>query len=164
MCAGSIAWNVNAVGPQYSVEIGGNIGLRPFLGKDVGLETDPLWDRLHREAVAMLQRLQEPDLQPWVWRAPIWIYLADLAVVVAAIRRRRALILLVAAPMLAQQVGVAFISPAQDARYMFASLMLGFLLLPIAFIRNTPRAGDDIAGSEGESGAPETRATSPSRA
>lgn len=145
LCSGSIAWNIENVGPQYSVE------RENVNGKSLGLETDPLWDKLNFRGVRILERLDQPGIYQWVWRAPIWIYLADLAVVVAAIRRRRRLVLLIATPMLAQQLSVAFISPAQDARYMFASLMLGVLLLPIAFIRqpSTISTGQDLIDLQG---------------
>jgi hypothetical protein len=128
-CAGAIAWNTRAVGPQFTV----NHDISP---NEFGLVTTPLSGWLNRKGVAVLDHLDEFGNELWAWRAPRWIYLADLAVVVAAIRRRRALLLLVALPMLAQQLSVIAASTAQDARYMMASLVLAWMLLPVAVARS----------------------------
>jgi hypothetical protein len=129
LCSGSIAWNTREVGPQFTVE-------RGIIANRWGLETTPLSSWLHQKALAVIVRMDEPGNELWAWRAPRWIYLADAAVLFAAIRRRRALLLLAALPLLAQQFSVGVLSPAQDARYMLASLILALLLLPIVFVRD----------------------------
>ena len=62
------------------------------------------------------------------------------ALLIAAVRNRSAWLLLPGAALLAQQVGVAVLNPAQDARYMMGSLMLAVLLLPLASVRPRDRA------------------------
>ena len=94
-----------------------------------GLRTVPISDTLHEHAVSVLDRLDENDVQSWAWRAPGWIYLADLVFVLVALRRRRWLLLLPLLPLAMLQLAVFVVNPAQDARYMFPGLMFALLLL-----------------------------------
>lgn len=124
LCAGSIAWRPDTVGTVYTVSRG--IDPNPF-----GLETTPLDARLDDLAVDVLDAADRPSVQWFLWRGPTWIYAAYGALGLAAFRRRQPALVLAGLPLVALQLSVLPVSPAQDARYMFAGTMLGLLLLPI---------------------------------
>lgn len=125
LCAGSIAWRPDSVGAVYTV----SRGIDP---NRFGLETRPLLADLDDLAFDVMDLMDSPRVQWLLWRGATWTYVAYLAVAVAARRRRRPVVLLGALPLLALQLSVLPVSPAQDARYMFAGEVLALLLLPIA--------------------------------
>jgi hypothetical protein len=147
LCVTSIAWNPETVGVNYTVSRG--IDDNPF-----GLRTVPLSSTLNKWAVSILDFTDRGRVQPWVWRAPTWIYFAYLAVAIAAWRRRRALVLLVGLPILAQQASLLPVNTAQDVRYMVASLLFAVLVLPVAAARPVDDTLARPARSDEEAGAP----------
>lgn len=128
LCVGAIAFRPDTVGVLYAV----STGVDP---NDLGLRTEPLVDGLHDLAVDLLRGAARPRWQWVLWRAPTWIYAAWGSLIVAAIRFRRPLLLLPGLPLIALQFSVFVVNPAQDARYMFAGLLAGVLLLPLATAR-----------------------------
>jgi len=123
LCVGSVVYRPDNEGALYTVSRG--IDQNPD-----GLRTVPISDTLHDRAVSLLDRLDENDVQSWVWRAPGWIYLAYVVFAVVAVRRRRWILLLPVLPLAMLQLSVFPVNPAQDARYMFPGLILAVLLLP----------------------------------
>jgi hypothetical protein len=123
LCVGAVAFRPDNDGVLYTVSHGIDANLD-------GLRTVPISNALHDRAVSLLQRLDENDVQSWLWRAPGWIYLADVVFIVVAVRRRRWILLLPVLPLLMLQLSVFPVNPAQDARYMFPGLILAVLLLP----------------------------------
>jgi hypothetical protein len=122
VCIGSIAFRPDNEGLLYTVS-------RGIYGNSDGLRTVPISGTLHDRAVSVLDRLDENDVQSWAWRAPGWVYLADIVFIAVALRRRRSILLLPLLPLAMLQLAVFVVNPAQDARYMFPALMLAFLLL-----------------------------------
>jgi hypothetical protein len=123
LCVGAVAFRPDNQGTLYTVS-------RGIDQNDQGLRTVPMSSWLNERGRSLLDHLDEPSVQSWVWRAPGWIYLADLVLVVVAVRRRRSILLLPALPLLMLQLSVFPVNPAQDARYMFPGLVLAVLLLP----------------------------------
>ena len=123
LCVGAVAYRPDNEGVLYTV--GRGVDANPD-----GLRTVPLSGALHDRAVSVLDRLDETDVQPWAWRAPGWIYLADIVFIVVAAKRRRWILLLPVLPLVMLQLSVFPVNPAQDARYMFPGLILAVLLLP----------------------------------
>jgi hypothetical protein len=123
LCIGAVAFRPDSVGTLYTV----SRGIDP---NNDGLRTVPIFKGLDDHARSVLDRLDSPSLQPWVWRAPGWIYLADAVLIFVAVRRRRWVLVLPLLPLLMLQLSVFPVNPAQDARYMFPGLMFAVLLLP----------------------------------
>jgi hypothetical protein len=139
LCAGSIAWRPMAVDRATSELYTVSKGID---ANDVGLETRPIWERLHRFGIELIEESNEPQREWYLWRAPTWIYLCYAALGFAAVRNRSPRLLLPGSVLLAAQLTVLLVNPAQDARYMMGGLMLAVLLLPIATLR-LPRDGAD---------------------
>jgi Family of unknown function (DUF6020) len=123
LCVGSVAYRPDNDHKLYTV--GRGVDANPD-----GLRTVPISGALHDRAVSLLDRLDENDVQSWVWRAPGWMYLADVVFIAVAVKRRRWILLLPVLPLLMLQFSVLPVNPAQDARYMFPGLILAVLLLP----------------------------------
>ena len=150
LCVGAIAFRPDTVGLVYTV----GKGIDP---NEFGLRTTPVVDGLDDVALDILDWSAGPSVQWLLWRGPVWIYAAWLALAVAARRQRRPALLLPVLPLLALQFSVFVVNPAQDARYMMAGLVAGLLLLPVAAIpRRTAVAGPadapDAAVREGMEG------------
>lgn len=137
LCAASVAWRPVAVDRDLTLLYTVSTGIDP---NGDGLATTPLWEPPHRLGLWLIGVVNNPDREWYLWRAPTWIYLCYGALLIAAVRNRSAWLLLPGAALLAQQVGVAVLNPAQDARYMMGSLMLAVLLLPLASVRPRDRA------------------------
>lgn len=125
LCVGAIAWRPDNVGAVYTVSRG--IDTNEF-----GLKTEPIVQGLETAARGIIDATDTPSVQWVLWRGPPWIYAGWVALVIAALRRRRPVILLAGLPPLALQLSVFPFNPAQDARYMFAGVLLGVLMLPLA--------------------------------
>lgn len=125
LCVGAIAWRPDTVGLVYTV----SRGVDP---NDLGLRTRPIVGGLDEPAAALLDLTDRPGVQWLLWRGAVWTYASWIAVAVAAWRLRRRAVLLAALPGLALQLSVFPVNPSQDARYMFAGLLVGVLLLPLA--------------------------------
>jgi hypothetical protein len=123
LCLGAVAFRPDNEGTLYTV----SRGIDP---NSEGLRTVPIVDSFNDRARSVLDRLDENSLQSWFWRAPGWIYLADVVLVFVAVRRRRWILLLPALPLAMLQLSVFPVNPAQDARYMFPGLILAVMLLP----------------------------------
>jgi hypothetical protein len=152
ICAASVAWRPQAVDRRIAVTYTVSSGIDP---NDAGLVTTPLSDTLHRWGVDLIDQVNKPEREWFLWRAPTWIYACYVGLVVAALRTKRRMLLLPGVVLLAQQLAVSVINPAQDARYMMGALILAVLLLPVATIAPAsgvrrkaaerppaPRAGD----------------------
>ena len=131
LCAASVAWRPMAVDRRLSVLYTVSSGIDP---NAEGLETTPLSPTLHRWGSALISEINEPQREWYLWRAATWIYLCYAVLLFAAVRNRCAWLLLPGAPLLAQQLGVSVVNPAQDARYMMGALLLAVLLLPLATV------------------------------
>lgn len=128
LCVGAIAWRPDTVGVLYTV----SRGIDP---NSFSLETRPLVTGLDRAAFDLVAATDRPGVQWLLWRGPVWIYASWVALTIAAVRARRAAMCLVALPSIALQLSVLPVNPAQDARYMFAGVILGVLVLPVAAVR-----------------------------
>jgi hypothetical protein len=141
LCVGAVAFRPDNEGVLYTVSHG--IDPNPD-----GLRTVPIIGALHDPAVSLLGRLDENDVQSWLWRAPGWIYLAYGVFIFVAAKRRRWILLLPVLPLFVLQASVFPVNPAQDARYMFPGLMLAVLLLPgvsLAFRKDRGEEADVVA-------------------
>ncbi|HVM05754.1 MAG TPA: DUF6020 family protein [Acidimicrobiales bacterium] len=123
LCVGAIAWQPWVDGSVFTVS-------RGIDRNDLGLRTRPLIPGIERAAVATIDRMDDPAVQRLLWRGTTWIYLSLAVLAVTVARLRRASLLLAALPAVALQFSVFLVSPAQDARYMFAGVLLGAMLLP----------------------------------
>lgn len=160
LCVGAIAWRPDSQGVLYTVSRG--IDANGF-----GLETKPIVGGLDRAAADVLDATDRPAVQWLLWRGPPWIYASWIAVVLAAVRRRRAVVLLAALPSAALQLSVLPVNPAQDARYMFAGILLGALLLPVGLGRKpgtptSPPATGSSIGVDGSNGTDSAGSDTPS--
>ncbi len=127
VCAASIAWRPMSVHDSISVMYTVSAGIDP---NALQLSTDPLIDDANELALDILRTW---DLRTWhwlTWRAATWIYPTYVIAVLLAVRRRSVIWLAPIAPMLAQQASLFVVNPAQDARYMIASLFAAYLLIP----------------------------------
>lgn len=125
LCVGAIAWRPDTVGSVYTVSRG--IDHNSF-----GLKTKPVVRGLDSVALSVLDATNKPSVQWLLWRGPTWIYAGWLALGWAALRRRQAAMLLAGVPTLALAISVFPFNTAQDARYMFAGVLLGALMIPLA--------------------------------
>jgi hypothetical protein len=124
LCVGAVAWRPDGAGALYTVS-------RGIDDNRMGLRTAPVVGALTEPARDVLDALDEPAVQPFVWRAPGWIY-AAYAVALLVVRRRSRWRLLPFAPILATQLAVVGLNPAQDARYMLPAMLLAVALLTLA--------------------------------
>jgi hypothetical protein len=141
LCVGAVAFRPDNTHTLYTVSRG--VDANPD-----GLRTVPISGALHDRAVSVLDRLDENDLQSWAWRAPGWMYLADIVFIVVAWTRRRWVLLLPVLPLAMLQLSVFPVNPAQDARYVFPGLILAVLLLPgitLAWQRQSPDSRSNTA-------------------
>jgi hypothetical protein len=122
LCVGALAFRPDNDGVLFTAS-------RGIYGNPDGLRTMPISEALHDRAVSLLDRLDENDVQSWAWRAPGWIYLADIVFIFVAVRRRRWLLLLPVLPLAMLQFAVFVVNPAQDARYMLPGLVLAVMLV-----------------------------------
>ena len=125
LCVGAIGFRPDGYGVVYTVS-------RGIDANDFGLRTVPLSDWLRDRGLDAMAWADSPGVRWWAWRAPGWIYLAYGALGLAALRRRDLRLLLPCSLLLALQVTVTAVNPAQDARYMFPGLLFAVLLLPLA--------------------------------
>lgn len=147
LCAGSIAWRPMAVNSGTSVLYTVSAGIDP---NQWNLETTPVVETFHGWGLDALREVGKRDREWYLWRAPTWIYGAYVALAIAAIRSRSKAVIVIGAPLLAQQLSVTTLNPAQDARYMMGALMLAVMLLPVARVR--PTARDDRSSDRSDEG------------
>ncbi len=127
VCAASIAWRPMSVHDSISVMYTVSAGIDP---NDLGLSSDPIVDEANEWAIDVL-RLWDDRSWHWItFRAATWIYPTYAVAAALALRRRSLVWLAPVAPMLAQQASLFVVNPAQDARYMIASLFTAYLLIP----------------------------------
>ncbi len=128
ICASELAWHPFGVANTWFFTAGRAIERNIF-----GLRSAPLHDGLDEWLNEAVSLTELRGLRPFFWRAPIWIGLALIVLTREAVRRRRPLWLVAAAPLVAQQAAIVLANPGQDARYMAAAGIAGFLLWPLAF-------------------------------
>jgi hypothetical protein len=88
-----------------------------------------------------LRRLSDTRSFEWfAWRGATWAYVAYVAVILFARRRHTVTLLALVAVIAATQINVAINNPNQLVRYMVGPLILGILLLPLAFVSRTRQA------------------------
>lgn len=127
-CLSAVAWNPVIVGASPTVPDG-------VVSNDDGLRVEPVNDELRNVALSLRSRTKQSALRVAVlWRSVPWIYLAYVTLALLARRTRSRVVLLTAAPLVALQVSVGLVTPAQDARYMFAGLPAAVLLLSLAAV------------------------------
>ena len=160
LCRGSIAWNPFP-GPAPSRIVkpptGGverlyafpadRLAQSPFRG---AIHSAPL-SRIAHGAGSWVRRLSDTRSFEWfAWRGATWCYVAYVAVFLFARRRRDLALLGLAAIVLANQVNVLVNNPSQLVRYMAGPIVLGILLLPLAFVRRPARADSSTSLVDGE--------------
>lgn len=153
LCRASIAWRIRPTGAanvvptvSHTVTLAEHKKLDPALIQRI--KPHPVSWKLYHAATKVRTAIQTtPLLQTAFARAPLWSYLAYVAVLFAAFRNRWRLILLAAAPILANQLTVMLANPAQIYRYTVVQLFLGMLFVPLATAR-WPRADERPPGDE----------------
>jgi hypothetical protein len=150
LCRGSIGWNPfpgPAQGRTVKVPIAGvttyfgfplsRLDASPYKG---AIRLGPLSPAAHQVAV-WLRKLSDTRQFEWfAWRGATWCYLAYLSLILYSRRRRDLAVLGLGAVILANQLTVVLNNPSQLVRYMAGPLILGILLLPLAFARLRPVA------------------------
>ena len=148
LCRGSIAWNpfpgpargrtvkipIAGVGSYFDFPLS-RLDASPYEG---AIRLAPLSPAAHQLGV-WLRKLSDTRQFEWfAWRGATWSYLAYLSLILYARRRRDIAVLGLGAVILANQLNVALNNPGQLVRYMAGPLILGVLLLPLAFARTSP--------------------------
>jgi hypothetical protein len=153
LCRGSIAWNPfpgPARGRTVKIPIAGvssyfdfpvsRLDASPYRG---AIRLAPLSPAAH-QAGMWLRKLSDTRQFDWfAWRGATWSYVAYLALILYARRRRDVAVLGLGAVILANQLNVVLNNPSQLARYLAGPLILGILLLPLAFARPRRDSGAD---------------------
>ncbi len=162
LCRGSVAWNVLPP-PKDKANFGEVVSVVPanlygrisLLPTDIGqnLRPQPLNSPLGDLGKTLRDETRKPAYQPVLWRGATWCYLAYLALLIGARRLRRWDLLAVGAPLLANQLTVLALNPAQLYRYMVGPIFLGILLLPLVSARRS------VMPSPPRQDEPETAAT-----
>jgi hypothetical protein len=147
LCRGAIAWDPFPAGRTVKIPIAGTrtyfdfpvhqIAQSPYAG---AIRSAPLSGFLHRVAVFARRASNAPPIAWLAWRGAAWAYLAYASVGLFAWRRRSWAPLALVAVVAATQITVMLDNPSQLVRYMAGPLLLGILLLPLAFAR--PAAPD----------------------
>ena len=165
LCRGSIAWNPFP-GPAegWTVKIPIEGVTRFFEFPAARIAQSPYRDAVHRappsdtalQTGVFLRRLSDTRSFEWfLWRGATWAYVSYVAVFLFARRRRSVAVMALVAVIVANQITVAVNNPNQLVRYMVGPLILGILLLPLAFVsraRLSPAGTGDEAGKAGEAG------------
>jgi hypothetical protein len=155
LCRAGVIWKPWATGPNdwlsgppitgYSSFISPTARQSPFID---AVYLAPLSNPLHLDAAKWSRQFDSPAaLQAVAWRGSLWSYLTYLAVALALIRRRRIELLMIGVVTAASQLSLLPETPGPSARYMFPSLMIGALALPLAFVGRLPDAepNDEMA-------------------
>jgi hypothetical protein len=150
LCRGFIAWSpvpAPAAGRTVKVPVSGvqrhydfpadRFAQTPFAG---AIGSAPLSSLAHQTAIRYRHLTDAPALEWLTWRGATWCYVAYIAVAVFARRRRDLALAGLAAVILANQLNVLINNPGQLVRYMTAPILLGLLLLPLAFTPRAPHA------------------------
>ncbi|MDT5026422.1 MAG: hypothetical protein QOE61_2848 [Micromonosporaceae bacterium] len=157
LCRGSIAWNPfpgPTNGRIVKVPIGGVGKLYAFPPEQLAqspfrhaIRSAPISGLAHAGARSF-RRLTDIRAVEWLaWRGATWCYVAYLAVILFAKRQRDLPLLGLAAIVAANQLNVLLNNPDQLVRYMTAPIILGILLLPLAFVsRPRPQISPHRAG------------------
>ena len=125
-CVSALAWRPQWRGGEWSY-----LASRAIEPNRHGLESAPLLGSDALNAYADLG--ERPVLRGLLWRAPMWMFLAFVAVGIAARRQGWTLLVVLSIP-LGQALAVVLANPGQDARYMAAAGMVSVLLLPLATV------------------------------
>jgi hypothetical protein len=158
LCRGSVAWNPfpgPARGRTIKIPIAGvgtyfdfprdRIAQSPYAG---AIRSAPLSPTAH-EAAVWLRRFSDTRSFEWfAWRGATWSYVAYLAVLLFARRRRDWSVLALVTVVAANQITVLINNPNQLVRYMMGPMVLGILLLPLAFTRARPERSEPGHASE----------------
>jgi hypothetical protein len=100
----------------------------PYLDK---LMIRPLSQSLNHAGTFAFQAGLTPQLEWFLWRGAFWAYLTYVAAMAVARVRSSKAFLALAAVTLGQQASVMLNIPAQDFRYMAASMFIGILSVPV---------------------------------
>lgn len=110
-----------------------------------GLVQEPRLPRVNRWLRQLLARTQQPDLEWWVWRPALALYLGLFFVLVVATRLRSAWALAPLVPILSQSLVLALVNVSPDFRYQYPVYLMawvsaGWLFAPRASGSPAPRA------------------------
>ncbi len=163
LCRASVGWKPFAFSPADGLTGNPANGFAAYLSDTFrqspyadAVFARPLSKRLHKAAVSYSGVYWGlPSLEPVLWRGAFWAYLSYLALIVAALRRRSVIWLSLGALTVANQLVVLAQTPVPAARYMFAPLMLGPLLICLAFVPQRPPLAQAAAPSAVEPSAVE---------
>ena len=153
LCRGSIAWNPfpgPTQGRTVKIPIAGvasyfdfplsRLDASPYKG---AIRLAPASPAAHQVGVWLRKFSDTRQFEWFAWRGATWSYVAYLALILYARRRREVAVLGLGAVILANQLNVVLNNPSQLARYLAGPLILGILMLPLAFARPRDRLGPD---------------------
>lgn len=164
LCRGSIAWNPFP-GPAHGWTVKPPVtGAASYFGfprsaiessRYAGaIRSAPPVPRLNRAGVWARHLSDTRSFEWFAWRGATWCYVAYLAVLVWGRRRREPGALALVAVVAATQLTVLVNNPNQLVRYMMGPLVLGVLLLPLAFATGPPAIGPPATGPAQNRGMP----------
>jgi hypothetical protein len=148
LCRGSIAWNPFP-GPAHGWTVKPPVtGARSYFGfpRDAieaspyagAIRSAPPVPLLHRAGVWARHLSDTRSFEWFAWRGATWCYVAYFAALLWGRRRREPGALALVAVVAATQLTVLINNPNQLVRYMMGPLVLGVLLLPLAFVTEPP--------------------------
>jgi hypothetical protein len=139
MCRANVIWKPWATGPNDWLSGPPITGLANFVTPTArqsrfidAVYEKPLSNQLHLDAAKYGDKFNGTVVQAFEWRGSLWSYLTYLALLIAFVRRRRVELLGIGVLTAAFQLSLLPETPGPGARYMFPSLMLGVLALPLA--------------------------------
>ena len=147
-CRADVIWKPWATGPNDWLVGAPITGYSSFISPTArqsrfidAIYLAPLSNQLHLDAAKWNKQFDSPALlHALAWRGSLWSYLTYLALVIALIRRRRIELLMIGVVTAASQLSLLPETPGPGARYMFPSLMIGALAVPLAFVGRLPDA------------------------
>lgn len=137
LCAAGVAWNPF---PTERERAYFETLYMKVIPNELGMEQVPLSRSATEWAQDVIVDTSRPGWQPWFWRAPTWIYLGAVLLVIAAVRNRTWWPLFVLAPFVAQQISVIAMT-GPHARYMLPAGIGAFFLIPTLVVTSVRPAG-----------------------
>ena len=130
LCVASLAWRPQSSGTYlYTITYG------KIPDNEYGFTIRPVFKSLRDWSFGRFMWADEFHRQWYTWRAPAVIYAVYAMLLARALWRRNLVWLIPGALLAAQQLNVITLNPAQDARYMFCSYMVGIMLFSLLFYR-----------------------------
>jgi hypothetical protein len=145
MCRAAVIWKPWAIGPNDWLAGPPITGLANFVTPTArqsrfidAVYQKPLSNQLHLDAVKYGKKFTGTVVLALEWRGSLWSYVTYLALLIAFLRRRRIELMSIGVLTAAFQLSLLPETPGPGARYMFPSLMLGVLVLPLAVVGRLP--------------------------